>query len=129
MMSNNFATLNLEEIEGFDTLEGFMKPISVNEHVSVIHTTMPPNIKVRPHAHKSNGVLLVLKGSIDFVLSNSTFTLTQGNVAVVPAGTEVGINNSDEPTELLMISAPPSCKSVDELKKRLSSFCKRSEQK
>jgi quercetin dioxygenase-like cupin family protein len=126
ILNQKFLTFKLEEVEGFDTLEGFMKPLSINEYVSVINTTIPPNMKVRPHAHKSNGVILVLKGSIDFVSDGTSFNLGQGSVAVIPAGTEVGLNNSIEPTELLMVSAPPSCKSVEELKTRLSSFNKRS---
>jgi quercetin dioxygenase-like cupin family protein len=125
-MSQSFAVFKLEDSEGFDTLEGFMKPLSVSEHVSVIYTTMSPHMKVRPHAHKSNGVVLVLKGSIEFVSNGISFNLTEGSVAIIPANTEVGVNNAGVPTEMIMVSAPPSCKSIEELKARLQSFSKRS---
>ncbi len=125
-MSKSFTVFKLEDAEGFDTLEGFMKPLSVTEHVSVIYTTIPSNMKVRPHAHKSNGVILVLKGNVEFVSNGTRFNLTKDSVAIIPANTEVGVNNSNVPTEMLMVSAPPSCKSIEELKARLQSFSKRS---
>ncbi len=117
--------LKLENVEGVDTLEGLMRPLSVNEYVSVIHSTLPPQSKTKPHSHKSNSVIFLLKGQLELTSNNATFTMTPGNIAVIPANTVVGINNSDVSTEILMISAPPSSKSVEELKSKLQAFSKK----
>jgi quercetin dioxygenase-like cupin family protein len=125
-MSQQVKVLKLDAVEGFDTIEGFMKPLSVNEHVSVIHNILPKQLKAKPHAHKSNGVIFVLKGQLDLNSNGTSSTLTSGSVAIIPANTVVGINTPVSSAEVLMISAPPSCKSVQELKSRLQAASKRS---
>ncbi|MGD6932717.1 MAG: cupin domain-containing protein [Candidatus Bathyarchaeia archaeon] len=125
-MSQQVTVLKLETVEGFDTIEGFMKPLSVNEHVSVIHNILPKQLKVKPHAHQSNGVIFLLKGQLELVSNRTNFILTPGSVAVIPANMVVGINTADSSAEVLMISAPPSCKSIQALKSRLHAASKRS---
>ncbi|XHH10195.1 MAG: cupin domain-containing protein [Candidatus Bathyarchaeia archaeon] len=125
-MNQQVTVLKLEAVEGFDTIEGFMKPLSVNEHVSVIHTIIPQNLKAKPHAHKSNGVIFLLKGQLELISNDIRFTLTPGCVAIIPANIITGVNTPNSSAEVLMISAPPSCKSVEELKTRLQAASKRS---
>lgn len=125
-MNQQVTVLKLETVEGFDTIEGFMKPLLVNEYVSVIHNILPKQLKVKPHAHKSNGVIFLLKGQLELVSNGTNYTLTPGSIAVIPANMVVGVNTADSPAEVLMISAPPSCTSIQELKSRLQAASKRS---
>jgi quercetin dioxygenase-like cupin family protein len=119
--------LKLETVEELETREGLMRPLSINQYVSVIHNTLAPQAKIKPHAHKSNAVFFLLKGQLELVSNSANFMMTPGNVAVIPANTVVGINNLDSSAEILMISAPPGSKSVEELKSKLQAFSKKVE--
>jgi quercetin dioxygenase-like cupin family protein len=120
-MNQQVTVLTLETIEGFNTIEGFMKPISINEHVSVIYTLISKNSKSKPHSHKSSGIIFLLKGQLELIANETHLRLTPGSISVIPANTVVGINTPDSSAEVLMISARSNCKSVQELKSRLQS--------
>jgi len=120
-----FSVHRLKEAESFNTPEGVMTPLFVNEHLSVIKLSLPPKLTVPAHSHKSNIVAVVVKGQLEVSHGNERAVLEEGDVFFVPANVAVGISNPSQSTvEVLAVSYPSSCKSIEELKELLRSFAR-----
>jgi quercetin dioxygenase-like cupin family protein len=126
-MSKKVAVFKLDDLESIDTFEGLMSPISANEHVSIIYNTVSPQLHVHPHVHNNAYALLLLKGAITLVLTDEHFHLSEGSVAIIPAGEMAGFSNhsEDTPAAMLMISFPSKYTSLDGLKEALQSLNRR----
>ncbi len=107
----------IDEAEGLETSEGVMKPLVFGENLAVMHLLIPAGLEVPPHAHPGEGVLYCLSGELDVVSGGETVTISSGTAMLVPPGTEVGIKNRhDAAVNALLISSPPTVRSVEELK-------------
>ena len=118
-----FSVFRGKDFESIRTPEGEITPIFVNEHISISKLNLPPKLSVPPHSHGFNVVAVVAKGRLEILHESRKTVLEEGDVFFAPAGTKIGISNpSQEVAEILCISYPPTCKSVEELKKILKSF-------
>lgn len=107
----------LKEAESFQTSEGTMTPLFVNEKVAVTHLKIPAGLKVRPHSHPGDGMLVLTEGSIKLTCEDPA-TLEAGDMAYVPGGTEVGLD-CEEDSAALLLSVPSKYKDVDEFREVL----------
>jgi quercetin dioxygenase-like cupin family protein len=107
----------IDEAEGLQTSEGVMKPLVFGENLAVMHLMIPAGLEVPPHAHPGEGVLYCLSGELEVVSGGETVTISSGTAMLVPSGTEVGIKNrEDAAVNALLISSPPTIRSVEELR-------------
>jgi quercetin dioxygenase-like cupin family protein len=115
-----------KEAESFDTPEGTMTPLFVNEQLSIFRVSIPAGLAVPPHSHKSNSVAILLKGRLELTVGDERKIVEENDVFFIPSNLVVGVSNSFQTTaEILAISYPSSYKSVEELKERLKSLAVR----
>lgn len=113
---------NISEIEGLETSEGVMKPLVFGENLAVMHLLIPAGLNVPPHAHPGEGVLYCLSGELEVISGRENVTLSSGTAMLVPSGTEIGIKNQkDAAVNALLISSPPTVRSVEELRNLITS--------
>ena len=111
---------NAYDTEGLQTGEGTMRPFLFTSNVSLIHLEIPAGLEVHPHAHPKDGLLYCLAGDLEIFTGDRRFTITKGTAVTVPANVKVGVANKlDGAVECLLISAPPTFKSAEELKERI----------
>ncbi|TDA30317.1 MAG: hypothetical protein DSO04_06130 [Hadesarchaea archaeon] len=121
-----FSVYRFKDADSFNTPEGVMTPLFVDEHVSITRLSLPPKLAVPAHSHKSNIVAVVLKGQLEVSLGNEKTALKAGDTFFATANTALGISNPSQKTaEVLAISYPSSYKSIEELKELLRSFARR----
>jgi len=114
-----------DEFESFETPEGKMTPLFVNEQLSLTKLRLPSKLAVPAHAHKNNIVVVILKGQLDLLEGDNRLTLKEGDVFFIPGGVLVGLSNPYSiDVELLSVSCPPTYTSIDQLKERLRSLSK-----
>jgi len=104
----------IEEAEAFETPEGVMKPLFVSEKMVVAHVDLPAGLKVTPHSHPGDGVLILTKGSLKLI-SEQTVILSPGDLAHIPANTEVGME-CEEASSVIGISGPTGYSNLDEFR-------------
>jgi mannose-6-phosphate isomerase-like protein (cupin superfamily) len=113
----NIKVYKVENEEGLLTGEGTMRPFLFTKNLSLIHLEIPPGMEVAPHAHPKDGHLFCLVGELEVICGDETFTVTKNSALVVPAKVTCGVRNtSGAPVECLLISAPPTFKSAEDLK-------------
>jgi len=116
---------NAYDTQGLQTGEGIMRPFLFTDNVSLIHLEIPVGLEVHPHAHPKDGLLYCLVGQLEVFTEDRRFIITKGTVVTVPANIAVGVaNKSDGAVECLLISAPPTFKSAEELKERIKQYQK-----
>ena len=119
-MGIEIRTIN--ETEGLETSEGVMKPLVFGENLAVMHLLIPAGLEVPPHAHPGEGVLYCLSGELEVISGRENVTISSGTAMLVPSGTEVGIKNQkDVAVNALLISSPPTVRSVEELRNLITS--------
>jgi len=121
-MEKEIKIKSIDEVEGLETSEGVMKPLTFGEKVAVIHLEIPVGLELSPHAHSMEGVIYCLNGELEVISGSSSETVTigSGTAMLIPPDTEVGIKNrGDEPVNAILISSPPPVKSAEELKNLL----------
>jgi len=109
--------VRFNEMEEFDTPEGIMKPLLVSEKIAVIHLKIPPGLKVEPHSHPRDGIIVLTKGGVKL----NDVELEAYDLAYIPTNFEVGMECKEE-AEAILISISPDYKSLDELKSVLRRF-------
>ena len=119
------AVYRAKEAESFDTPEGTMTPLFVNEQVSIIRFSIPAGLTVPPHSHKSNSVAILLKGRLELTVGDEKKIVEENDVFFIPSDLVVGVSNPLQTTaELLAVAYPSPYKSVGELKERLKSLAR-----
>ena len=116
-LEKSIKVYKVEDQEEILTGEGTMRPFLFTENLSLIHLEIPPGMDVKPHSHPKDGHLFCLEGELEVVCGDEKFTVTRKTAMVVPANVICGISNKTEvPVECLLISAPPTFKSAEEIK-------------
>ena len=113
-------TKRLEEAEALETPEGVMRPLVFGEKLFVSHLEVPAGLEVPGHAHPGEGVLYGLSGELVATHGGGETKIAAGTALHVSPGEEVGVRNpSDSPAAGLLISSPPTVRSLEELKAML----------
>lgn len=117
---SRIGVFKVYDAEALQTGEGVMRPFLFTDNVALIHLEMPPGLEVPPHSHPKDGLLYCLAGELEIFSGDERFTLNKGTAVTVPANVEVGVANKSEGlAECLLVSAPPTFKSAEELKERI----------
>ena len=103
--------VRFDEMEEFDTPEGKMRPLIVSKKIAVTYLKIPSGLKVKPHAHPKDGIIILTKGKIKL----NDARLEAHDLAYIPANFEVGMVCEKE-AEAILISVNPEYKNLDELK-------------
>lgn len=111
-----------EDAEPFETSEGIMKPIFASETIAITHLDIPAGLKVGPHSHPGDGILILTKGSIKLI-SEENAAMKPGDVTYVPANTEVGLESEDD-SEAVILYVPSKYKTVEEFRDVLQTLLK-----
>ncbi|WP_135612698.1 cupin domain-containing protein [Methanococcoides sp. AM1] len=107
----------IDDTEGLETPEGVMKPLLFGKRLLCMHLAIPAGLEVSPHAHSTEGLIYCLSGELVVESGNETVTIGSGTAMLVPPDTVVGIKNQQDATvNAILVSSPPSVKSVEELK-------------
>jgi quercetin dioxygenase-like cupin family protein len=109
-----------ENAESFPTPEGIITPIYASKKVAVMHIKLPAGLKVEPHSHDEDGILMVTKGSFRLT-GDETIDLKSGDLVYVPEKVSAGIE-CDEDSEAVMLSVPSSYENVEALCSIMRSF-------
>ncbi len=109
--------VRFEEMEEFNTPEGIMKPLFVSEKIAVIHLKIPAGLKVEPHSHPRNGMMILIKGRVKL----NDVELKVYDLVYIPANFEAGLECKEE-AEAILVSIKPGYKSIEELKSILRKF-------
>jgi len=109
--------VRFNEMEEFNTPEGIMKPLFASKKIAIIHLKIPPGLKVEPHSHPKDGMIVLTKGRVKL----NDAELEAYDLAYIPANFEVGMECEEE-AEAILISISPDYKSLDKLKSILRRF-------
>lgn len=116
-------TLEIHRLEGsesFSTPEGIITPIFASQKISVMNIKLPAGLKVNPHSHNEDGILVVTTGAVRLT-GDSTIDLKTGDLVYISGNTSAGLE-CDEAATALAISIPSNYKNVEELCNVLRSF-------
>lgn len=119
-MVRSMEIYRAEESESFSTPEGIITPIFASQKISIMNIKIPAGLKVKPHSHSEDGILIVTNGSIRLT-GDSTIDLKTGDLVSVSGNTSAGLECDEEATALA-ISVPSNYKNVEELCNVLRSF-------
>ena len=101
-------TVSVEDVEGFQTPEGMIKPLLFTGKAALLYVEVPPGLKITPHAHKQDSILYCIEGLAEKVCDGERTIISSGSAIFTPADKITGINNiSDKPARFLHISTPP----------------------
>jgi quercetin dioxygenase-like cupin family protein len=114
-MTEKVTVFNIADLEKFNTVEGLVTLFFVNDHVSIAHITLPPNIDAPVHAHKRTAVLFGLKGNTTLVSNDGHFHLSKGDVAVIQPEVAKGFRNETSSDAEIVISSPSGFKTLESM--------------
>lgn len=103
-----------EEAESFETSEGIMRPIFASEKIAITHLEIPAGLRVKPHSHPGDGILILTEGSVKLV-SKEVASIKPGDMTYVPANTEIGLE-SEEDSKAVILSVPSRYNNVEEFR-------------
>ncbi|WP_456329318.1 cupin domain-containing protein [Archaeoglobus sp.] len=107
--------VRFNEMEEFNTPEGVMKPLFVSEKIAVIHLKIPAGLKVEPHSHPRDGIMILTKGRVRLASEREKAEINTGDLAFIPANFVTGLECEDD-AEAILISLGAHYKTLDELK-------------
>ncbi|RLG41903.1 MAG: hypothetical protein DRO01_02005 [Thermoproteota archaeon] len=111
--------VRFNEMEEFNTPEGIMKPLFVSEKIVVIHLKIPTGLKVEPHSHSRDGIMILIKGKVRLI--SNDVDLKVYDLVYIPVNFKIGLECKEE-AEAILISIEPGYKSLEELKSILKRF-------
>ncbi|MBC7114948.1 MAG: hypothetical protein PWR13_1253 [Archaeoglobi archaeon] len=110
--------VRFDEMEKFNTPEGVMTPLFVSEKIAVIHFKFPAGLKVEPHSHPRDSVMVITKGKVRLRSEKGDVELGSRDLAYIPADFVTGLECEEE-AEAIAITVGARYKTMDELKEIL----------
>jgi len=109
-----------DETESFNTPEGLIIPLFASKKISVMHIKIPAGLKVQPHSHKEDTILILIKGSIRLT-GDEPINLMAGDLAYKSGDSLAGIE-CEEDSVAVVLTIPSSYENVEELCSALRSI-------
>jgi quercetin dioxygenase-like cupin family protein len=93
-----------------------------SERMTVSFVTLEPNIRITPHRHEPEQMVIVNDGACDFVVDGKLYHLEEGDVLIIPSNVEHGNYSSERGLRMMEVFSPPRqdmIAKLEELKKGL----------
>ncbi|MEM2030639.1 MAG: hypothetical protein QXW66_07365 [Archaeoglobaceae archaeon] len=111
--------VRFESVKELKTIEGFLRPMFVSEKILLMYCRVWKGLRVEPHSHESEGILIVTKGRIRVLPEG--IEIAPLDLCHVPPKKEVGLVAEDD-SELILISMGSKYKTLEEVFSVLSAF-------
>ena len=102
--------------------QGAKNYIVSSERMTVSFVTLEPNIRIIPHRHEPEQMVIVNDGACDFVVDGKLYHLEEGDVLIIPSNVEHGNYSSERGLRMMEVFSPPRQDMIakqEELKKGL----------
>jgi quercetin dioxygenase-like cupin family protein len=77
------------------------------ERITVSFVTLEPNIRITPHRHEPEQMVIVNDGACDFIVDGKLYHLEEGDVLIIPSNVEHGNYSSDRGLRMIEVFSPP----------------------
>ncbi len=98
-----------------ELIPGARNYIISTERITVSFVTLEPNIRVTPHHHEPEQIVIVNDGACDFVVDGKLYHLEEGDVLLIPSNVEHGNYSSDRGLHMIEVFSPPRYDLVEKL--------------
>jgi quercetin dioxygenase-like cupin family protein len=78
-----------------------------SERMTVSFVTLEPNIRITPHRHEPEQMVIVNDGACDFVVDGKLYHLEEGDVLIIPSNVEHGNYSSERGLRMMEVFSPP----------------------
>lgn len=86
------------------------------ERIMVSFVALEPNIRVTPHHHESEQIVLVNGGACDFMVDGKLYHLEEGDILIIPPNLEHGNYISDRGLRMIEVFSPPRADFIEKLR-------------
>jgi quercetin dioxygenase-like cupin family protein len=86
------------------------------EKITVSFVTLKPNIRIIPHSHESEQMVIVIDGACDFLVVGKLYHLEEGDVLMIPSYVEHGNYSSNRGLRMIEVFSPPRYDLVEKQK-------------
>ena len=83
----------IEDIEGFLTPEGIIKPPLFTDKVGLLYIELPARLDVTPPTHPQDNIVYCIEGIVEVSSQDKTTTISADSVIFVPANGVADIKN------------------------------------
>ena len=104
-----------QDIPPIESVPGAISYILPAERLTVSFVTLQPNLRITPHRHESEQVVIVLDGACDFLVDGKQYHLEKDNVLTIPSKVEHGNYSSDRGLRMIEVFSPPRYDLVAEM--------------
>jgi quercetin dioxygenase-like cupin family protein len=86
------------------------------EEITVSFVTLQPNIRIIPHRHESEQMVIVQDGACDFLVAGKLYHLEEGDVLIIPSKVDHGNYSSERGLRMIEVFSPPRYDMVEKQK-------------
>jgi len=86
-----------------------------SERMTVSFVTLESNIRITPHRHEPEQIVIVNDGACDFVVDGKLYHLEEGDVLLIPSNVEHGNYSSERGLHMIEVFSPPRYDLVEKL--------------
>lgn len=87
--------------------EGAKNHIVSSERITVSFVTLEPNIRITPHRHEPEQMVIVNDGACDFIVDGKLYHLEEGDVLIISSNVEHGNYSSERGLRMIEVFSPP----------------------
>ncbi|KPK24547.1 MAG: hypothetical protein AMJ70_01650 [Dehalococcoidia bacterium SG8_51_3] len=87
--------------------EGARNHIVSSKRMTVSFVTLEPNIRITPHRHEPEQMVIVNDGACDFIVDGKLYHLEEGDVLIIPSNVEHGNYSSERGLRMIEVFSPP----------------------
>ena len=103
----NKRVVHRRDIPLIELIPGSKNYILSAERIMVSFVALEPNVRVAPHRHESEQIVIVNGGACDFMVDGKLYHLEEGDILLIPPNLEHGNYISDRGLRMIEIFSPP----------------------
>ncbi len=77
------------------------------ERITVSFVTLQPDIRITPHSHEPEQIVIVIDGACDFLVAGKLYHLEEGDVLTIPSNVDHGNYSSERGLRMIEVFSPP----------------------
>ena len=78
-----------------------------SERMLVSFVTLEPNVRITPHSHEPEQMVIVNDGACDFIVDGKLYHLEEGDVLIIPPNVPHGNYSSERGLRMMEVFSPP----------------------